>query len=386
MSKARTILHVDMDAFFASVEQLDNPLLKGKPVIVGADPKGGNGRGVVSTCSYEAREYGIHSAMPISIAYQKCPHGVFISGNMKKYGDVSKQIYEIFYQITPDVQGVGIDEAFLDITGTERLFGKPLEVAKLIKKKIRQKIGLTASVGIAPIKMAAKIASDLKKPDGLVEVKPENLLDFLWPLDISKIWGLGKKTEVVMRRHNINTIGDLAKTSKDKLNRLFGAYGLHFWELANGIDEREVRENPSAKSLSAETTFDMDTNDEKQINSALLKLCDKVAFRLRAENLKGKTITLKIRLQGFETYTRALTLPKSTNYSDEIFENVKKLYFDFKKPGKKRLLGVKLSNLIPADTRESLFEEEKDCQREAVHQAMEKIRAKFGKKSISRGI
>ena len=194
MNTNRYIIHVDMDAFFASIEQRDNPSLRGKPVIVGADPKKGRGRGVVSTSSYEAREFGIHSAMPISIAYQRCPYAAFLLPDMERYSEASRRIYRILYDFTPDIEPVGIDEAFLDITASYKIFGTPREAALLIKKRIKEETSLTASVGLAPTKMAAKIASDLEKPDGMVEVSREGLLDFLWPLEIRRLWGLGKKT------------------------------------------------------------------------------------------------------------------------------------------------------------------------------------------------
>ncbi len=201
MISDRCIAHVDMDAFFASIEERDNPSLKGKPVIVGADPKKGKGRGVVSACSYEVRKFGIHSAMLISIAYRQCPSGIFLPVDIKKYSGVSREIYEILYNFTPEIQPISIDEAFLDITGSYRLFGTPRDVCLLIKSRIKGETLLTASIGLAPTKMAAKIASDLEKPDGMVEVRPENLLDFLQPLDASRLWGLGKKTEALLKKY-----------------------------------------------------------------------------------------------------------------------------------------------------------------------------------------
>ncbi len=296
MAKKRFIAHVDMDAFFAAVEQRDNPEFHGKPVIVGADPKKGRGRGVVSTCSYEARKYGIHSAMPISTAYRRAPHAIFLPVNMEKYANVSHEIYNIFYDFTPEVEPISIDEAFLDITGTYHLFGTPRKTCFLIKSRIKDKTGLTASVGLAPTKMAAKIASDLRKPDGFVEVTQDKLLDFLWPLDISKRWGLGKKSEIVLRNRGINTIGDIARGEIKDLGNMFGKNGAHFWNLARGIDERSVETEREAKSISNETTFDKDTEDKGKIEGARMRLCEKVSDRLRENGFKARTITLKIRL------------------------------------------------------------------------------------------
>jgi nucleotidyltransferase/DNA polymerase involved in DNA repair len=255
----RFIVHVDMDAFFAAIEQRDNPKFKGKPVIVGANPKKGEGRGVVSTCSYEARKFGIHSAMPISIAYKKCPQAVFLPVDMAKYERVSGEIYEILYNFTPQIEPVGIDEAFLDITRSFHLFESPHKTCLLIKSKIKSQTGLTASLGLAPTKMAAKIASDLKKPDGLVEISKEGLSEFLRPLDVGKIWGLGKKSQTVLHNMGIITIGELAKTDLGKIKEVFGKNGEYFRQLANGIDDSEVDTSEKIKSVSNEVTFFQDT-------------------------------------------------------------------------------------------------------------------------------
>ena len=383
----RYIVHVDMDAFFAAIEQRDNPHLKNKPVVVGADPKGGRGRGVVSTCSYEARKFGIHSAMPISIAYKKCPKAVFLPVRMKKYSEVSEQIYEIFYDFTPKIEVVSVDEAFLDITGSNHIFGGPVKTCKVLKEKIKGKTGLTASVGLAPTMMAAKIASDLQKPDGLVVVTKERLLDFLWPLDVGKIWGLGPKAKAVLNNMGIRTIGDLAKTNLEKLEDIFGSNGEYFWQLANGIDEREVETEEEVKSVGNEYTFEEDVADNEVIQAALIKLCEKVSTRLRADGIKGKTITLKIRLEGFHTFTRAMSLVGATNHSDTIYKTIKKLFIDFDRKGKKvRLIGVKVSNLMSQGEKDTLFfnEDIKEKRKENIHKAIDKIKAKFGSKSIYR--
>ena len=385
MEKRKFIVHVDMDAFFAAIEQRDNPKLKGRPVVVGADPKGGNGRGVVSTCSYEARKFGIHSAMPISTAYRKCPNAVFLPVDMEKYSDVSRQIYELLYGFTPDIEQISIDEAFLDISGTYHLFGAPLNTCLAIKSRIKSETQLTASVGLAPTKMAAKIASDLKKPDGMVEVTQEGLLGFLCPLDIRKIWGLGEKSEVILNNAGIKTIGDLAKRDVEEVISLFGKNGEHFWRLANGIDTREVQTENEAKSVSNEITFDKDTLDKKKIETALTMLCEKVSRRLRQEGFKGRTVTLKIRLEGFHTYTRAATMSKTTNFTDILLQEIKRLYNNFELQNKKvRLLGVKVSNLCPSDFKDSLFSERDDDKRENIHRAVDKIKEKFGDESIYR--
>ncbi|MFA6281612.1 MAG: DNA polymerase IV [Candidatus Omnitrophota bacterium] len=392
MPKERYIVHVDMDAFFASIEQRDNPRLKGKPVVIGALPKQGRGRGVVSTASYEARKFGIHSSLPISIAYNRCPTAFFLPVNMHKYISASKQIYNIFNTFTPRVEQISIDEAFLDITASFHLFESPLNTCKLIKEKIKKETQLTASIGLAPTKMAAKIASDINKPDGIFEVKPENLLDFLWPLPVEKISGLGEKSKLALNRAGVHTIGDLAKRDIKELVSFFGKNGEYFWHLARGIDASEVEQSDEIKSVSNETTFEEDTLDEKLIKKELLALTESVSRRLRLNKFKAKTITLKIRLTGFRTYTRAITLSKSTNFVDDIYKIANKIYFDFISSKdfdcktKIRLIGIKASNLLDSDIKDSLFDDNKDRKKENIHNAMDKIKEKFGDNIIHRGL
>ena len=372
-----------MDAFFASVEQRDRPSLRGKPVVVGADPKAGKGRGVVSTCSYEARKYGVHSAMPISVAFRKCPQAVFLPVDMEKYAEASARVYEILYSFSPDIEPISIDEAFLDITGSCHLFGTPLGTGKLIKAKIRKLTGLTASVGLAPTKMAAKIASDIDKPDGLVEVTREGLLDFLRPLEVRKIWGLGKKGEDELNRIGIRTIGDIAARDPDELRSIFGKVGLRFWQLAHGIDERAVESAGDARSISNEMTFDVDTIEHQKIEGTLLTLCEKVSRRMRADSLKARTVTLKIRLSDFSTFTRSTTIKSATNFIDVLYAAVKALYKDFDSKNKKvRLLGVKCANFCPHNFPDSLFSDSGDLKCEARHKALDRIKKKFGDSSI----
>ena len=380
----RRIVHVDMDAFFAAIEQRDAPSLKGKPVIIGADPKGGRGRGVVSTCSYEARKFGVRSAMPISEAWRRCPKGVFLRPNFHKYEEASELVLKIFYEFTPDIEQVSIDEAFLDITRSAHLFGGPLETCRRIKARVKELTGLTCSVGLAPTKMAAKIASDLKKPDGLVEVRADGLRAFLAPLDISRLWGLGPKTAEVLRSRGINTVGELAAAEADELRGL-GAHGAELRELALGEDPREVSGGGEARSVSNEITFETDTSDAREIKESLVALADKVSSRLREGGFKGRTVTLKIRLEGFETHTRARTLPLATNYADVVAKEALALYAAFDRRGRRvRLLGVKVSGLMAADEPESLFPDEGDARREKAHKAIEAIREKFGRGSIYR--
>jgi len=379
------IIHLDMDAFFAAVEQRDDPKLVNQAVIVGADPKKGRGRGVVSTCSYEARKFGIHSGLAISIAYKKCPQGVFLPVDMEKYQAVSDEMYKILDNFTPQVEPVGIDEAFLDISTSLHLFGGVEKTCWRLKEQIKKELRLTASVGCAPNKMTAKIASDLKKPDGLVIVNKNELLDFLYPLEIEKISGLGQKSAKLLKAAGIKTIADLATKKPTELLKEFGKAGLGWWELANGFDQRPVAGNQEIKSVSNEITFQNDTNDKETILGTLLGLSEKVSRRLRQVNLKVKTITLKIRLADFKTYSRSQSLIAASNSTSIIYQTVKKLYLDFN-PGRQqiRLLGIKGSNCLNVDFKDTFFSEEKDKRKQRVDKTTDWIKDKFGETAIYR--
>lgn len=380
----RYIVHIDMDAFFASIEQRDNPQYIGKPVIVGAPPKGGKGRGVVSTCSYEARKFGIHSAMPISIAYRKCPEAIFLPVDIEKYSRVSQTVFNSLTKFTPFVEKVSIDEAFLDISQTYKLFGTPHDVCVAIKTHIKKETGLTASAGLAPTKMAAKIASGLKKPDGLVEVEKEKLFNFLQPLDVDVLWGVGKKTKAILNQMGIWTISGIAKRSREELINAFGKNGEWFWEMSHGIDDSEVETEREIKSISNETTFERDTRNKELMMRELSNLCEEVSTRLREENFKCRTITLKIRLEGFQTHTRSVTIEEPTNFSEVLISRIRNLFEDLEINDRKiRLVGVKASNLSSANEK-NLFIDKEDIKREEVHKAMDKIRKKFGGESILR--
>jgi len=376
-----------MDAFYAAIEQRDSPSLRGKPVVVGADPKGGRGRGVVSTCSYEAREYGIHSAMPISKAYRKCQHAVYLPVNMKKYVRESRILFKTLEQFTPDIEPVSIDEAFLDITSSHHLFGTPEETCLKIKAAIKDNTGLTASLGMAPNKMTAKIASDLEKPDGLVVVDQENLLDFLHRLPVEKLWGVGQKTQEAFKRIGVHTIGDLARQDPQPFIRKYGKAGEHAWKLANGIDPREVKVEDSVKSVSNEHTFDQDETQLKVILDILMYLSEKVSRRLRKRGLQGRTVTLKIRFSDFKTYTRAETLDRATNFVEDIYACVAQQVNKFQPERKPvRLLGIRVSHLQNQEAQPSLFDDNAqwDNQKERLHKAMDIIKDKFGEKAIKR--
>ena len=381
----RQILHVDMDAFFAAVEQRDHPEYRGKPVIVGADPKQGKGRGVVSTCSYEARKFGIHSAMPIIQAWKRCPAGIYVPPNGKLYSQVSKEIQAIFFEFTDLVEPLSIDEAFLDVTGSIGLFESGVEIARKIKQRILESQRLTASVGVAPNKFLAKIASDLDKPDGLVVVEEGKEKEFLAPLEISRLWGAGKKTVERLNGLGIHTIGDLQNLPEEVLKKKFGKMGRHFYLISRGIDDRNVVPDHGVKSVSNEMTFFEDVLDPEIIRRTLLRLAEKVAYRLRQQKLSGKTIHLKLRYEGFETHTRNRTIGNYTSNTQTIFNTVTQLFKESYQQGRRvRLLGVGVSQFgTEVGQQLSLFDagEEKT---DPLDKLEDIVRNKFGKNAITR--
>ena len=315
MTRSRQIIHVDMDAFYASIEQRDNPNLVGKAVIVGGDPEG---RGVVSAASYKAREYGVHSAMPMSRAIRLCPNAVILPVRMDRYIELSQQIHAIFESFTPTVEPVSIDEAFLDVTSCIRLFGSAETIGNNIKTSIRDNLGLTASVGIAPNKFLAKVASDLEKPDGFVIITEENKQNILDPLLVSRIWGVGKVTAKALQSQGIETVFQLRHTSSRSLQSILGNQTHHILDLAQGIDEREVEPISQTKSISSEHTFAADVDDQEVLLSILMTQVEEVAGRLRSKNLTAKTITLKLRYGDFKTITRSNTFALPTNSTPDF--------------------------------------------------------------------
>lgn len=346
MDLSRVIFHVDLDAFYASVEQRESPSFGGAPLIIGADPKGGKGRGVVVACSYEARKRGVRSGQPISRAYRLCPEGTYIRPNLPLYGQVSNDVMELLRKFADKFEQVSIDEAFLDVSQSCSRSDGPIELAKRIKSELRQAEGLTCSVGIAPNKSAAKIASDYQKPDGLTYVDPEHLKEFLAPLRVSKISGIGKKTEQRLNELGIKTIGELAAYPPKTLYEQFGKSGVWLWAIANGEEKVEVQETYVMKSIGAEYTFEMDSEDWSAIDRELLALIDSVHKRLLDEKKAFRTITLKIRFTGFETYTRAKTLRFPASSKSEIADAIRELSNEFRRyPKKVRLVGVRISGL-----------------------------------------
>lgn len=387
MKASKTILHMDMDAFFSAVEQRDRPALQGKPVVVGADPKGGQGRGVVSTCSYEARVFGVHSAMPISKAYRLCPHAVFLPVDFRKYRQASRQIFEVLERYTPDIEPISIDEAFLDITGTAHLHGSASALALHIKKDIRKEVNLAASIGIAPVKMVAKIASDVSKPDGLLEIKPHEVESFLSPLPVERLWGVGKKSKDFLNRLGVVTIGDLVQIPRTKAFEYFGEHGLHLLDLASGIDPRDVSVSHETKSISHEYTFDVDEADPEKVIKVLFILSQKVSRRLRQEGLKGRTVSIKVRLENFQTFTRAKTLEGRTNFVDTIDQHARQLFKEFFKRGMRiRLIGVRLTGFDDPYVSDGLFTDPLDAKKENIHQAVDLLKDRFGEGMIHWGL
>jgi DNA polymerase-4 len=384
MNDALTILHVDMDAFYASVEQRDHPELRGKPVIVG----GVQGRGVVCAASYEARPFGVRSAMPISTARRLCPQGIFLPNRMKHYAEISRQIRAIFLSFTPLVEPLSLDEAFLDVHGCEGLFGPAPEIARQIKERIRAETGLIASVGVAPNKYLAKLASDFGKPDGYIVLAPDKVSEFLHPLPVSRIWGVGAKSEKRLHDMGFRTIGQIAARAEEELADRFGEMGRHIWRLANGLDERTVVPDREAKSVSTETTFEHDIAERGILRIWLLGLVDHLAMRLRREGLWARTLDVKIRSSDFRTVTRSVTLTEATNLTNTIWKATATL-FEKSLTGDLlpvRLLGVGATNLTREPIAQgNLFEENNHPKQKALDQMIDSIRAQFGNDSLQRG-
>ncbi len=386
----RAIIHVDMDAFFASVEQLDHPEYRGKPVIVGADPQGGQGRGVVAASSYEARKFGVRSAMPISRAYRLCPQGIFVAPRGGRYGEISQRVFAIFRDFSDLVEPLSVDEAFIDATGSLRLFGSAEKIGREIKRRIKDELGLVASVGIAPTKFVAKIASDIGKPNGFVMISEEEVLGFLHPLPITRLWGVGEKTAELLSRRGIKTIGDVAKIGEKALAAMLGDHGAHLWRLSMGIDEREVVPETAAKSVGNETTFDEDTADPQIIRETLLRLCDKVAGRLRKYGFLALGVTLKFRDEDFRTVTRSLTRETPTAVTSDLYADALALLSRTGWTGGKRirLVGITAHRLATggeARAQGNLFvSAEREEKKKSAECAVDAVRQRFGKGALLR--
>jgi len=374
----RTIIHVDMDAFYASVEQRDRPEIRGRPVIVGADPRG---RGVVSAASYEARRFGVHSAMPISRAYRLCPDGIYLRVEMDKYAAVSREIMSLLADFTPLVEPLSIDEAFLDVSASRALHGDGPAIARQIKTGIKARVDLTASVGVASNMFVAKIASDLEKPDGMVVVEPGREAEFLAPLPVSRLWGVGKVTGTELEAMGIRTIGQLARIPAAHLEARFGRHGPGLLELARGHDERRVEPDGVPKSMGAEETFGRDTRDVELLRATLREQSERVARELRAEHYAGRTVTLKLRFADFSTITRAHT-GDPTQDGLIIFRAVDTLFSRVRLAQAVRLVGVSVSGLGPPQSGQLSLLTPDTIRRERLARAVDRLASRFGDAAV----
>lgn len=381
----RSIIHVDMDAFYASVEERDRPELAGRPVIVGGSAEA---RGVVSAANYAARRYGVHSAMPTATARRLCPQAAFLPVRMDYYAQISRQIREVFFRYTPEIEPLSLDEAFLDVTGSEGLFGPATVIARRIKEDIRQELGLVASVGVAPNKFIAKIASDVEKPDGFVVVEPGREQAFLDPLPVERLWGVGRVSAEVFQRLGIRTIAQVRQRGVQALAKHFGRMGEHLWQLAQGIDDRPVVSERQAKSISNETTFATDVDDPALLRAWLRELTEQVASRLRGEGLYARTVQLKVRFADFRTITRAQTLPRATNVTREIRQTAAELLETRLPPGHLpvRLIGVGVSGFEEDDPAQGdLFGQDTQQRQRQIDAVADLIKGRFGDAAIRRG-
>ncbi len=382
MSGTRTILHVDMDAFFTSVEERDRPELRGKPVVVGAPP---DKRGVVAAASYEARKFGIHSAMPSRTACRLCPHAIFLRGDHEKYSRESERVMAILRDYTPLVEQLSVDEACMDVTVSLRLFGSGEHIAREIKRRVRETTGLTASVGVAPNRFLAKLASDLKKPDGLAVITEENKLTILRPLSVTRIYGVGKKTEPLLRDLGIHTIGDLERFPIEPLRARFGVWADELKARARGEDDRPVAPYCEPKSISNETTFEQDVRDRGQLERTVWELAGEVAGRLRAEGVRGRTVQLKLRWSDFTTLTRRATLAEPTDETSCLAQTALRLLRrELAADRPVRLLGVGAQNLERGPAQLDLFDQ-RTARKAQLERAADAVKAKFGEKKLKRG-
>jgi len=379
------ILHIDMDAFFASVEQLDNPALKGKCVLVGRD----SNRGVVAAASYEARKFGVHSAMPVFQAKKLCPHAIFVSPKKGRYGEVSRRIMSLLRDFSPLVEPVSIDEAYVDISGCGRLYGSPVETANLIKQRIFETVGLTCSVGIAPNKFLAKIASDINKPNGLFAIMPDEVQAFITTLPIHKVPGVGKQTRKTLERLSIETLGDVRKYSNSFLEGKLGKFGRRLAALAAGVDSSKVTPYSQTKSISSEHTLSRDIGDKQQLKGYLKSQANEVGRQLRKANLRARTIVLKLKDTDFKIITRSTTLPVPTRSSETIFNAASALLDTYGLSKKVRLIGVGASGLVSgsAPVQQELFDGmvKRNATWEKVDKTMDAISQKYGPGSIRKG-
>jgi DNA polymerase-4 len=389
MHAPRAVLHADMDAFYASIEQRDHPELRGRPVAVG----GAGARGVVSAASYEARRFGVHSAMPGAEARRLCPELIFVSGSMGRYAEESRRIFRIFERFTPAVQGLSLDEAFLDLAGTERLWGPARAVGERLRREVREETGLCVSVGIAPVKMVAKIASDLAKPDGLLEVGPGDVREFLEPLPVRRIWGVGPVAEARLHAAGFETIADLVRADPAALHAGLGDWGLALARLGRGEDLSEVEPYRDAVSYSEENTFGDDVSAREVLEAALITHAESVARRLRRDRLRARTVVLKLKLarrvapgpRGHPLLTRRETLAEPSDDGAVLSRSAARLLTRAALREPVRLLGVGATNLVSADTGQLALFPVRDPRRERLNRALDAIQDRFGSGAVVRG-
>jgi len=380
----RKIIHCDCDCFYASVEIRDDPSLAGLAVAVGGDA---DRRGVITTCNYAAREYGVRSAMPSAQAHRLCPGLLIIPPDFDKYRAASRQIRQIFYYFSDLVEPLSLDEAYLDVSEAQACQGSATLIAREIRRRVRAEVGITVSVGVAPNKFLAKLASDLEKPDGFVVVEPERVQAFLDPLPVERLWGVGRVSSEALHRLGIRTVGQLRLWSCEALAARFGQAGQHLWQLAHGIDDRRVVPDHEAKSISRETTFDRDVRDPDVLRAWLLELTEHVAWRLRRHSLRGRTVHLKVRFPDFRTITRCQTLPEATNVTEELWEAAAAMFSE-RVPADHppvRLLGMGVSGFDRSGARQRmLFGEETHERQSRLDEVTDEIRARYGRTAIGR--
>ena len=379
----RRVLHLDMDAFYASVEQRDRPELRGRPVLVGSDRP----RGVVAAASYEARKFGCRSAQPMATAKRLCPDAVVVRPRMEAYCADSARVFAILETLSPIVEPLSIDEAFVELTGTERLLGPAPEVARALRDRVRSETGLTASVGVAPNKFLAKIASDLGKPDGLTILDEESVDRVLLPMEVGRLWGVGPKTAAALASVGVKTVGDLRAWSEERLRGRFGEAGAHFWRLARAMDERPVVPDREAKSIGQECTFEEDLEDREEVRGVLLGQSDEVARRLRRHGLRARGVTVKIRYGKFETITRNETLPEAVDTTQDLRAAAVRVFERWADAGFRpvRLVGVTARELEGGPEPAVLFPDDEHARKRRLDGALDEIAARFGKESLRRG-
>lgn len=376
----RWIIHVDMDAFFAAVEQRDNPELKGQPVIIG----GSGSRGVVATASYEARKFGVRSAMSSVEAKRRCPQAIFLPADHKKYSRVSQDILHIFSDFSPLVEPLSLDEAFLDVSGMEALYADPVEIAIKIKQRIKAELNLTASAGVAPNKFLAKLASDMRKPDGLMVINPEQVASVLADIPVTQLWGVGQATAQTLDKLGLKTIGAVAQADPEVLAKYCGQLGYTIHQLANGQDDRPVISEWQPKSIGKETTFAKDLYGLEDLKTELWALVEQVGWRLRRQGFSGRTITVKVRFASFRTITRSRTLTVAANLDETIYHTAEGILANVALTEGVRLLGVTVSGLVTAGGQISLFDQG-DEKNTAIAQAIDNVKEKFGEGAVTRG-